>query len=340
MKKKLPRISILIFVVIVMLAFNSGCSQEKDKPEILSMVIFLQDIPPGNFFTHLFIDKVREISKGKLVIRLVGGPEAIPATDAPAAVQRGSVDMANAMVAFADTLAPGVDMLGRAEYSPEELRKRGVVKFVQDIFAKSGVYYLGASSPSKPQAQTAIYLKKEVKTIKDFKGLKIAASGGSQKAFLEGLGAVCVPIGFPDYFTAMERGTVDGYNIGIPGIQDFGLTPVTGYMLDELFSSCGSGWLINLEKWNGLSREFKDVLTRAAIETEIEGVVEWEKIVAGVKKDISAEGVKIIKFSHEDSIEFYRTYRDRMGKDDLERSPENGSKLQRLTLNPEFHRLK
>ena len=152
------------------------------------MVIFLQDIPPGNFFTHLFMDKVREISNGKLVIRLIGGPEAIPATDAPAAVQRGSVDMANAMVAFADTLAPGVDMLGRAEYSPEELRKRGVVKYVQEMFSKSGIYYLGASSPSKPQDQTCIYLKKEVKSIKDFKGLKIAASGGSQKAFLEGLG--------------------------------------------------------------------------------------------------------------------------------------------------------
>ena len=69
----------------------------------------------------------------------------------------------------------------------------------------------------------------------------------------------------------MERGTVDGYNIGVPGIQDFGLTPVTGFMLDELFSSCGSGWLVNLKKWNKLPQEFKDVLTRAAVETEIEG---------------------------------------------------------------------
>ena len=45
------------------------------------------------------------------------------------------------------------------------------------MFAKSGIYYLGASSPSKAQAQTCLYLKKEVKTIDDFKGLKIAASG-------------------------------------------------------------------------------------------------------------------------------------------------------------------
>ena len=68
--------------------------------------------------------------------------------------------------------------------------------------------------------------------------------------------------------------------------------------------------------------------------------MEWEKIVAKVKKEITDEGVKIIRFSHEDSIEFYRTYRERMGEDDLERSPENGVELQKLTLNPEFYRMK
>jgi TRAP-type C4-dicarboxylate transport system substrate-binding protein len=148
-----------------------------------------------------------------------------------------------------------------------------------------------------------------------------------------------MPIGFPEYFTAMERGVVDGYNVGIPGIQDFGLTPVTGCMLDELFSSNGAAWLVNMKKWDSLPQNLKDVLTKAAIETEIDGCREWNNIVAKVKKDISAAGVKIVKFSHEDSVKFYRNYRDRMGAYDLKLSP-NVAELQKFTLNPNFSRLK
>jgi TRAP-type transport system periplasmic protein len=339
MKKSL----MLLTVVVASALFFSGYltpALAQKKPVELTLVIFLPDIPPGNFWSHMFMDKVQAISKGELVIKLLGGPEAIPAPDSPAAAQRGSVDIANAMFPFADTLAPGMDAVGRAEYAPAELRKNGGLEFVQKLFAKSGIYFLGASSPSDPQVQTCIYLKKEIKKIDELKGLKIASTGGSNRAHIDGLGAVCMPIGFPEYFTAMERGVVDGYNIGIPGIQDFGLTPVTGYMLDELFSSNGAGWLVNMKKWNSLPQNLKDFLTQAAIETEIDGAREWNNIVAKVKKEISAAGVKIIKFSNEDSVKFYRNYRDKMAAEDLKRSPENVTQLQKFTLNPNFYRLK
>lgn len=339
MKKLLMFLTVVVVSTLVFVGYANQASAQK-KPVELTMVIFLPDIPPGNFWSHMFMDKVKAISKGELVIKLMGGPEAIPATDSPAAAQRGSVDIANAMLPFADTLAPGMDALGRAEYAPAELRKNGTLEFVQKLFEKSGIYYLGASSPSDPQVQTAFYFKKVISKIDDIKGLKIAATGGSNRAHIDGLGAVCVPIGFPDYFTAMERGTVNGYNVGVPGIQDFGLTPVTGCMLDELFSSCGAGFLVNMKKWNSLPQNLKDVLTQAAIETEIDGAIEWNNIVAKVKKEISAAGVKIIKFSHEDSVKFYRNYRDKMGAEDLKKSPETITQLHKLILNPDFPRLK
>jgi TRAP-type C4-dicarboxylate transport system substrate-binding protein len=337
--KRLLLLTVIVGIAVLFAAHAKPGFAAK-KPIELKMVIFLPDIPPGNFWSHMFMDKVKALSKGELIIKLIGGPEAIPATDAPAAAQRGSVDIANIMFPFADTLAPGADAVGRLEYSPAEFRKSGGHEFVQGLFAKSNLYYLGMSSPSDPQVQTCFYLKKEIKSIEDFKGLKIASTGGSNKAHMEGLGAVCVPIPFPDYFTAMERGTVDGYNIGIPGIQDFGLTPVTGCMVDELFSSNGGAFLVNMKVWNGIPQNLKNVLTQAAIETEIDGVIGWNKIVAKVKKDITAAGVKIIKFSHDDSVKFYRNYRDKMGEEDLRRHPENVAQLHKYTLNPDFHRLK
>jgi len=110
-------------------------------------------------------------------------------------------------------------------------------------------------------------------------------------------------------------------------------------MLDELFSSNGGGWLVNMKKWESLPQNLKDVLTKAATETEIDGCREWNGIVAKVKKDISAAGVKIVKFSHEESVKFYRNYRDKMGASDLKLNPKV-AELQKFTLNPNFYRLK
>ena len=159
MKKSIMFLTVVVASILVISGYATSALAQK-KPVELTMVIFLPDIPPGNFWSHMFMDKVKAISKGELVIKLMGGPEAIPATDSPAAAQRGSVDIANAMLPFADTLAPGMDALGRAEYAPAELRKNGTLEFVQKLFEKSGIYYLGASSPSDPQVQTAFYFKR------------------------------------------------------------------------------------------------------------------------------------------------------------------------------------
>ena len=340
MKKRSMAMSIAAVLSTFTFLFLSIPFSAYAKTTTLSMVTFLPDIPPGNTYVHIFLDKVKSISNGEMKISLMGGPEAIPPADAPAAVKNGVVQIGNVMYVFVNAMVQGLDALARTEYSPQEMRANGGFKFVQDLVAKFGLFYLGASAPSLPQTQTVIYLKKPISSIEELKGLKIAAAGGSQKSAIEGLGAVCVPIHFTDYFTAMERGVVDGYNVGIPGILDFGLVPVTGCMLDEPFSSCGGAFIINMKTWNKLPQNHKDVLIQAAIETEKDGSDAFHRIVDDVKKEISDGGVKIVKFSKEDSIKFYKNYRDKMGEEDLSRWPEFVTELHKYTLNPDFYRLK
>ena len=157
--------------------------------------------------------------------------------------------------------------------------------------------------------------------------------------FIENLKAVCVPIDFPDFFTSMERGTVDGYNIGIPGIQDFSLTPVTRVMLDEPFSSCGGMMIMNMAKYKKLTPEQQDILNRAMIQAEIDGAEMFTETVAKVKKDISAAGVKIIRLSPADSKEFYIKYRNAMWEEDMQRWPDIAPKLKSWLVNPAFPRV-
>ncbi len=309
----------------------------REKTLKLSLVNFVPDIPPGANWARLFISNIEKMSEGTIKIRLMG-PEAIPSADAPAAVKRGTVDMASALASFCDALVPASSTIGRAEYSPMELRNGPAFKYYREQFAKQGIYYLGASLSSLPQVQTVFYLRKDIDTLKNMEGLKIASMGGSNRMFIEKLKAVCVPIDFPDYFTSMERGTVDGYNIGIPGIQDFSLTPVTKVMLDEPFSSCGGMMIMNMAKYKKLTPEQQDILNRAMIQAELDGAKMFTETVEKVKKDISAAGVKIIRLSPADSKEFYIKYRNAMWEEDMQRWPDIIPQLKEWLVNPAFPR--
>ncbi|MGB9886426.1 MAG: TRAP transporter substrate-binding protein DctP [Moorellales bacterium] len=307
----------------------------------LKMVMFLVDKYPGNVFTHMFIDKVHSLSGGRLKINLIGGPEAIPTADQVGAVQRGVVDIANAILSSANSLVPGVVQVGRAEYAPAELREKGLVAYLQEQFKPHGLYYLGASSPSDPAEQVAFYFKEPVKSLSDLKGRKIATSGGLMKSFIAALGATPVAIPFTEYFTAMERGVVDGYLVGVPGILDWGLVPVTKCMLDEPLGSGSAAFFVNLKTWEGLAQEYKDILTQAAIETEKEGVRKWKEVTDETRAQISKAGIQLVKFNKEDAVKFYKLYREKC----LEESYAQGKKeivdkIAELSLNPDFHRLK
>ncbi|MBN1907104.1 MAG: TRAP transporter substrate-binding protein DctP [Deltaproteobacteria bacterium] len=321
----------------VILYLSLGSCANQGKTLELSMVNFVSDVPPGANWAHLFIDNVAKMSNGTIKIRFLG-PESIPSSDAPAAVKRGTVDIASALAAFCDALVPGASSIGRAEYSPMELRNGPAFKYYQEQFASHGLYYLGASVASLPQVQAVFYLRKDIKTLKDFEGLKIASMGGSNRMFIEKLKAVCVPIDFPDYFTSMERGTVDGYNIGIPGIQDFSLTPVTKVMLDEPIGSCAAMMIMNMDKYRSLTPEQQGILNRAMIQAEIDGATMFTEVVGKVKKDITTEGVKIIRLSSSDSKQFYLDYRNTMWEEDMQRWPDIIPELKSWLVNPAFSR--
>ena len=335
--KKPVLLLILLLPVSVVIFFSVSPAAAGQKTLKLSLVNFVPDIPPGANWAHLFINNIEKMSEGTIKVRLMG-PEAIPSADAPAAVKRGTVDIASALASFCDALVPGSSSIGRSEYNPMELRNGPAFKYYQEQFARQGVYYLGASLSSLPQVQTVFYLRKDIETLKDLEGLKIASMGGSNRMFIEKLKAVCVPIDFPDYFTSMERGTVDGYNIGIPGIQDFSLTPVTRVMLDEPFSSCGGMMIMNMARYRKLTAEQQEILNRAMIQAEIDGAKMFTETVEKVKKDISAAGVRIIRLSPADSKEFYIKYRNAMWEEDMQRWPEITPGLKSWLVDPAFPR--
>jgi len=323
---------VLLAVVVVSALVFSGCPgpAPPKEPTVLKLVAFLPDVPPGNVFYHMLIDKVEAKSNGELIIDWVGGPEAIPPPDLAGAVQRGSIDMVSAIYSPMDAMIPGWECLTHMTISIAEFRKSEAWDMAAGLCEDKGIYFLGHAVPCKPMTMAAYFSKVKIEKPEDFAGLMIASPGPSYHAMVEALGATPVFMFFADYFTAMERGTVDGYTVGVPGIIDWGCVDVTNYMIDELMGSCGGAFLVNLEVWNNLSKDEQDVLTEAMLEVEIEGEAVWDNIIVDTKTQISAAGVEIIKFSPADSERFRAIYMETAWSSVMERNPELVAKFKEI----------
>ncbi len=315
---------LLLVIVLAMGLIIGGCAKQEvsttattaasttssaaPQARVLKLVSFKPDVPPDMFFEHNLMDLVKAKTNGQLTIEWIGGPEAIPPTDTPTAVQRGSIDMVSALFGYIDTLVPGWECLGNMKLSIEDFRKSPAWDMAANLLKDKNIYFLGYSTPSYPMRMMAIYSKKKIATLDDFKGVKFAVQGPAYVAMLTNLGANPAIIPMPDYFTAMERGTVDAFHVGVPGVIMWGCKDVTKYMLDEIHGDSSSAFLVNLDVWNSLPKNLQDAMKEAVIEAEKKGEESWEGVITGVKKELTDAGVEMVKLSPADSQKFRDNY--------------------------------
>ena len=92
------------------------------------------------------------------------------------------------------------------------------------------------------------------------------------------------------------------------------------------------------EIWKSLSPAQQEVITKAMIQTEIDGAAMFTSTVEEVIATITADGVKEIKLSPEDAKAFYIAYRDSMWAEDLARWPDIAPQLKEWLVDPAFPR--
>jgi TRAP-type C4-dicarboxylate transport system substrate-binding protein len=99
-------------------------------------------------------------------------------------------------------------------------------RLISEEFSKVKVLSLFTFAPS------AINSNKLIKTVEDVKGMKLAVSGRIVGEMVSAIGGVPVTMGPPDFYQAMQRGTVNGIMVGWPAIMSFKLDEVTNHHLE------------------------------------------------------------------------------------------------------------
>lgn len=322
----LPR-SICLLLILTIILLPVFAEQAPAKPIVLKAVGFL---PKDNISVRgllLFRDKVNERAKGAIKINIVGGPEAIPAFDQSSALKQGVVDVGYIPDAYFMKFVPETFALSLTRYNASQERERGLVKFLQGLYSKANIHYLGRGGGT---IGFYICTLKRIDTVAGLRGLKLPASPIAIPAF-KSLGMSMVDIEDAEIWTALDRGVIDGTIDPTTLVATFRWYDRLKYLIDHKFYNLHTSINMNLDSWNKLPKEMQDLLTDVMMEVEKEVTIFFDREEKAAYKKIIDAGVKPIKFSPADEKKFYNTvYGAFWGATKGRVSPESFTKLQQL----------
>ncbi len=146
---------------------------------------------------------------------------------------------------------------------------------------------------------------KDIAAVGDLQGLKIRTMANEiHLAAWKAMGANPTPMAFSELFTALQQGTVDG--------QENPLGIIVGNKFEEVEKFCTLTEhvytpyyvVMNLEKWNSLSAEQQDALTRAMAETTQRQYELSQQYEDTAVSTMEAAGCKVRTLTNEEKLGF------------------------------------
>ena len=161
---------------------------------------------------EVFAKAVKDMSGGKFEISVHAGGELMPPFGVVDGVQNGTVDMCHTVPYYfygknpAFALGSAVPFGLNARQMTSWMMHGNGRKLMNEFYAGYGmVSFHGGNTGT----QMGGWFRKEVKTIADFKGLKMRLGGGLIGDVMTKLGAVPQSIPGGEIYQALEKGTID-----------------------------------------------------------------------------------------------------------------------------------
>ncbi len=285
----------------------------------------------GTTFTknfQRFVEKVNETGKGVVQINYVGGGgKVMNPFELGNAIKGGTVDVGNLPGAFYTKLMPEADVFKLSQFTIQEERKNGAWAYVNELHnQKVNAQHIARQKGCVP---FHLYLRKGASIDKpDLTGLKIRVTP-IYRAFFDSMGATNIRTKPGDVYTALERGTVDGYGWPTQGVLDLGWHEVTGARVDPGFYRASVEVLMNLDSWNKLNDAQKGVIMKAS--EWLESLCDEDKKINLTEIQRQADaGIATIAFSKNVSDEYLKQAYDTGWAAFIKANPETGPKLRGL----------
>jgi TRAP-type mannitol/chloroaromatic compound transport system substrate-binding protein len=250
-----------------------------------------------------FADRVRQLSNGRLDIKVFPPGGLVPSFEVWEAMRKGVFEMTQHYLVYWSGKEPGFKAAQEWPACNDPLQgliwiyHGGGMEISNKMTEKYGIRYIGAT----PMEREHIWSKKPIKGVADLKGLKMRAAGVAADSFaLLGASVVTVPGG--EIYQALERGVIDACEFTFPTVNySYGFHEVTKYITMPTYSGGGwYDWLVNAKAWQELPDDLKLIVDVAIKETTL---LYWAKVrveTEVVLDKLKKHGMNFITWAPED----------------------------------------
>ena len=205
----------------------------------------------------MFVDEVNTKFAGEIEINWRGGPEVMPPFKQAEGVRNGSVDMTYTSPSYYQGLVPTSGTMNLSYKTYAEIAATNYHERMTELHAEKDLIFLGEIPAT--QLNFVIYMGEEVSSLEDLIGKRIRVFP-TLLPIVKALGAEPIVMGMGDIFTAMERGTIDGYMQG-PLAQAKQFEGLVKTVIFPGVYRAGFPVLINKDTWGMMSTDLQQRLT-------------------------------------------------------------------------------
>jgi len=205
----------------------------------------------------MFVDEVNTKFAGEIEINWRGGPEVMPPFKQAEGVRNGAVDMTYTSPSYYQGLVPTSGTMNLSYKTYAEIAATNYHERMTELHAEKDLIFLGEIPAT--QLNFVIYMGEEVSSLEDLIGKRIRVFP-TLLPIVKALGAEPIVMGMGDIFTAMERGTIDGYMQG-PLAQAKQFEGLVKTVIFPGVYRAGFPVLINKDTWGMMSTDLQQRLT-------------------------------------------------------------------------------
>jgi TRAP-type mannitol/chloroaromatic compound transport system substrate-binding protein len=273
---KLRRLALMTLLVCLSLTFVFAAAAGAEDKVIKWRMQVLWD--PGTLPFEIekkFVDRVKELTGGRLEIKIFPPGSLVPTNQMLDAVQAGMFEMMKQYegyyigkmpeVAFTSALPLGFTDTWQFETWFWQL---GGIDLIRESYAQQGCYYIAPTI----YGQEPIHSTFPIHSIEDMKGKK-GRFVGLAGPVMEKLGVAVTPLPTAEVYSALEKGVIDFADRGgLAANYDAGLYEVAEYIILPGFHqpTTATCYVANKPAWDKLPDDIKAIVEVAAREASNE----------------------------------------------------------------------
>jgi TRAP-type mannitol/chloroaromatic compound transport system substrate-binding protein len=251
---------------------------------------------------QVMAETVRKLSGGKFEISTHAGGELMPPFAVVDSLQNGSLEMAQT----APYYFTGKDSIfafgcavpfGLTARQMDAWMEHGNGRKLMDAFYAN--YNIRSFSSGNTGTQMGGWYRKELKTVADFKGLKMRSGGGLLGEALAKLGVVPQNMPAGDVYSALEKGTLDATEfVGPYDDEKLGFNKVAPYYYYPGWWEGGAEleFYVNTKAFDALSPENKEILIAATKVAARDMTAKYDAVNPNALKRLVANKTKLMPF--------------------------------------------